>query len=132
MSTSFRICGKPGNFKLVERDYPCQGENPSYMTLCRLTDREASALAGSLLIDPLLCEVPRDPSARAFDFLFFERDADGTPFIRLRLPEIDGRAAVDSILPDFGLERLLQSKADNILLFLKNTGIANNAVAYTR
>lgn len=124
MSISLRICGTPGNFRLVERNYTCQGENPSYLPLRKLTDHEASALARSKLIDPLLCDVPMDPSARPGDFLRLEKDEDGSPFIRLRLPEIAGRSAYDGILPDFGLEKLLQGNPANPSKFLHNTGIA--------
>lgn len=53
MSTTFRIAGKTGDFHLLERDYSCQGINPDYAHVAKLTDEEAAGILASRLAHSL-------------------------------------------------------------------------------
>lgn len=105
MSTTFRVAGKAGDFRLLERDYSCQGINPDYAHVANLTDEEAAAILSSRLIHPLYQLDCGGATGDASEYLNLIRHGDGSATLELRLPHLSGRASQTMEVP--GLDEFL-------------------------
>lgn len=126
ISLHVRVREQGGGYALVEREYLAQGISPSYATVCRLSPEEALALHRSRIVQFWGDRLPEGQPATVGDILSLHEDRDGRLQVRLRLPEADGRKAVDIEVP--GLESVLAAAASDPVKrenLLRNTGIGD-------
>lgn len=125
-NVSLHISGRPGAFRLMERDYAAQGTPPDYTDICALSDHEASSLAASGLIDPWFAEIPSLPEADPSVFLSLEPGPYTGHVVMLRLPARPPRSRHLEI-PVPGIEHLVRAAVRDrtaLVNFLEKTRIA--------
>jgi hypothetical protein len=125
---SLHVTGAPGKYRLMLRDYFCQGERPDYVDICVLSDIEALDLvSGGRLVEPWFNE--KDFAGRSGDpssCLALVDGEYGSPEVRVRLPAAGRRKkAVDVAVPVIDDVRLALRDPGKAAAFLAKTRIAD-------